>query len=505
MYFKQQIKTIREAAMIRFMQMLTGLFLLFTATLSFAAVYDDFSADTLQREKWQYLDTGKHLAGGELLMDIRAFDQQFLANSLSFTRPDLIDSISADFNITEVEHYNHSPGAFLAAGLEGSFLACDNVSCSGDIVAGLYVMHDTPGAATASIYYHVFLDGFGGTELVSGTLTGIADINHPMTLIIRSDASERIEFIFSGRVAGSDTPVELTYEFNQTSDGTIGSHFKRILVGEGGSVGNTGGLIRSSIDNVQTATAGGGTYGTLALYDDFSGDNFDSTKWQAGSNDLTGFCRRAVENGRMLLEAEHDGTASTPRFQFSTPLPENQFTEYFQADVTIDPSSSFSGTAPQGNHGELQLEAFWFNDTYNSNYNGDEGLVVSRLRVNSIPDGTSSVEALAFRCNDQNCSTDTPIFYQPLNCSVVPGQPNTLSMKRAGRTYYFACDDDEVQHSFSGNIYEHNFDVRRFRLRAYAENGETTFYKTYIDNVYTSGDFFWPLFLPAIQAQHVTR
>jgi hypothetical protein len=462
-----------------------------------AAPFDDFSQGRIDPTKWRNLETGRYVENGQVILFQQAEGSEFSSSNLEFTNPDTITSIGARVNLKEVDINNPSEFDYGLVAVGGEFY------------------EDGTGSRVMAFVQIQFSPFQQGDAIVNCFADGGEFISFPTTVSLDQ------EVIIAIRETGANTfrcvlDADLDGNFEEAVDiagpafaADITDTWKVINAGIGSDGRPVSGYVEATVDDVEIGINGG----SLADYDDFAASRINPAKWLQGtwdSADGSNFLgARGIDdadgNGKLAMFLQFDGTAGMDWNQIGARIQDDQITgTYFQADVTLDPATTLTGTDPDANQAQVRLDGLWYNDTYDGSqsnpYIGDEGLVTPQLRVRERGDQGVSARAHIFRCDDADCNTITDVFGQTLGCTVTKGQPNTLSMERSGTEIIFRCDDSEVRHTITTNLYPHEFDMRRLRLRAIAEDGEQTDVFAYFDNIYLRkpSDFSWSLFLPAI-------
>ncbi len=134
-----------------------------------------------------------------------------------------------------------------------------------------------------------------------------------------------------------------------------------------------------------------------------------------------------------------------------------------------------------------------------SGYNGAEGDIMALIRIRHNSDGTLQPFWQLWTCDDSACNSATTIVKENFNsCNVQLDTPVTLSLYKQGTTLIFKCNEDQASYTLSGSLYAPSVEERRFRTRVYSTSGQSGYFKTTFDDVYTQKSFPWTSFLPAI-------
>jgi len=458
-------------------------------TAQAAAPYDDFESDRLDTRKWQYLDKGTYVQNGKLQLEYRTSGIDYDLIDLRPVAPDTLFGMQAKVKIDPKSlQYLASDGSDrFQVGLFGSFYETTEQG-GGTVYISAYLEVSDPSASTAHFVYSVDIQQGDTWTTFSGTDNSLQNttvpIDNEVTIrMYRLGLSDNgISFGIDPESDGSFLPV--TFDGPTISSEITGSQKAVELVIDNGSFPPVGDKYAfASVDDVAFQTSGNGPWD---LYDDFTAPRIDASKWIQQQDPPKNFTRHGIENGKMFFTAQADGTPTHTRTRIDNRLPESEFTNYFQADITLDPSTSVTGTdtPTEDNEARVMFFGYIFNDTF-ANPSTDEGGVYPGVHIRERAGGSTQAFASVYRCNDAFCSTGTDHFYQPFDCTVTPGSANTVSIEKTGSTFTFSCDDSVKIYNHTGNMYDHMYDFRRIRADARASNGESTDIKVYVDNVYT--------------------
>lgn len=452
-----------------------------------AAPFDNFENTLLDSTKWRHLEKGTYVENGKLELEYRTSGVDYDFIDIKPVNPDTIYGLRAKMQIKSASTTYLSSGDLFQVGIFGSFYTT-NQSPYGNgaiVYAGAYI-EAYNAALTPHVIYFVSVqqgDTWYNVDIGAAPLHTVA-YDSEATLTLEWDGG----VTFRVRIdTDNDGTAEAFEPFDGPSnDGTLtGSEKALELVIDNGANPSTGDKYAfASIDDVEIQSVAGGAW---TPYDTFTGTRIDSTKWIQEQDPPKNFTRHGVENGQMFFTAQADGTVNHWRTRIDNRLPESQYTDYFQADITFDPSTSVSGVDSQmlDNEARVWFAGFVFNDTYNGSYNGDEGAVFPSIIVKQLDDGTARAYASNWRCGDANCTTGTDQFFSEFDCDVIPGLANTISIARSGSSFTYTCDNSVRTYTFS-DMYANNYDFRMIRVDARASNGESTDVKVYVDNVYTA-------------------
>jgi len=155
----------------------------------------------------------------------------------------------------------------------------------------------------------------------------------------------------------------------------------------------------------------------LQIYDDFSANQIDSSKWEtsrSGDDGRLEHFRRIVRGSLMLRHrayAEVGTEAGSDRSRFGLRMPEASAgnVDRMIARVRLDGVGVADCAASEEDSvGGVRLEGYWLSDGSGSESTGDIGTIWAALRIshsNSDPTDIARVYAQVFQCTDENCAT----------------------------------------------------------------------------------------------------
>lgn len=268
-------------------------------------------------------------------------------------------------------------------------------------------------------------------------------------------------------------------------------------------------VVKGTFDNVFT---------NAFLYDDFNTPFFpgdpnvfiNDLKWiqdedwpgQDPGDFSPAWTSRRISDGPLELTVQNTGLG---RVTVDTDIPQENHTNFLQADVTLDPAtfnSGFDAGIPHKDRGEVRLQGFRFNALHDGSdanpYDGEEGEVFVMVRIESRGDGEQFARALMGQCEDASCDNSTVFQGSRFSCEVSPGSPNTLGLEKIGNTFLFSCDGEILSYTYTGNVFESQWgDTRRIRARVNSTPDKHGYLQAYVDNIYTTKSA-WSIYLPVI-------
>ncbi len=449
------------------------------------AAGDTFSDSLLDRNKWNQLEGGIAIVNEKLELSVRTptpADETSMNTVRFVTTPGAFNILQADVN----------QGAYsLPAGEDQDveiYLAGVFYDSSGQDVLALITLKRKDGINNLSIKAELLY--WDGADIDEVTFTLTTSPGDEVTLYLQYDGATT--FTFRAGLAATFTTVFEQQTLNgpaRTTDPTI--DFKGLMyqnwIGE--EVTNL--VTAATFDNIRVDGAPYDNFDT-PVYTGKPNVFLDPANWYQDSESPIGtpdFLRspwtsRSINSGQLELTAQSSGMN---KIKVDENVADNYLTDFFQADITIDPTSFASGTTKSTDRVQVQLYASMFNDTYDTPpYNGDEGAVYPMITLQTFEDGSTIAKAGMSRGND--VGGYDPLFpTKTLACTVTLGTPNTVSIEKKGKTFYFTCDDDTVSHAVTTPIYDGEYGKNnRIRARADASGSEFSYIKVLVDNAVTS-------------------
>jgi len=380
--------------------------------LSAPALYDDFSENYINNEKWYQQETVREIANGKLVSKVKSNDR--VRNHTDFQNPSTIFAIEVNVNVVETDV---SDGAVFAR-VDGTFYntQASGTGATGDVWAGIFLYDDGNGLKS---YYEIDEatsdDGSTFNIISSGSIAlATLNFNQAYTLkIAYDDALNKITFsVGSDSVVVDDTSLpakqrpavfpskSLTTGIN---DETSGSKY-----------------IYALFDDVYVNNDQG------TVYDDFANGPLDQTKWQS-----LAFVTE-TENGKLRLAAQSSWNRETARLTL------RDFFTYTEGTVTIK-SDSFINTKASG---RARIDASFYNDTYGpGEYNGYEGNVWAQVYIDQYDDNTLEAKCYIERATNADWSTFQELYSHTFSMPIEFDKPYKLSIHFKGTAFVFRVTD----------------------------------------------------------------
>lgn len=426
-------------------------------------LYDDFSDLHIDAAKWTDLEKVRTPSNGLLISGIRGTASPYgLKNYLSFQNPNDINAIEAD--VVYLGGYNSASDVIIGTTIEGFFYQAER----GDVYAYIGLGkrdYDTPRAACRVIDYsdpnksfrHYFEMAIQEQELYHLKISYNPDTN---------------EFSFS--IADQNGNYEA---FNGTASSPTGppsKSFKSLTTLMIGPEGTGVSYIYAAFDNVRINNQ-------EEVYDDFEESLLDPGKWAKLDR------VRIIRDGKLVLSRHFmDGRKKT-----QTSIVEENVLDatYFGADIAFSPGAVATGEAST----TAFLSGFFYNDMYETDYNGEEGNINASIgliydEVYGYRMGYKTV-----RCNNADCTAYTESrhgFATPLE----PGREYRFSIELKENSLFFRCNNEVHEQEIATPVYPPS--VKDWRLGVVADghgDGEA-YVRAEFDNVAIIAPAFDPLY-----------
>lgn len=211
------------------------------------------------------------------------------------------------------------------------------------------------------------------------------------------------------------------------------------------------------------------------VYDDFNSTTIDTTKWDTNSSKHI----MQIENDTLHLLAQgNDSKTSTAIW----PLLDNF--QFLEAEITVNDSTYVSA----GARGKIRIGRSFYNDTYGPesglDYNGDLGEVWGEIQIGIADDNRLTAYAQAYRADDTDWNTETALIDQPFSTVIQKGENYTLSIEFTGEQLIFVCNDETITYDIETQTYEPQDKNFYITSRVYLDQGEEGIFDATIDNVY---------------------
>lgn len=474
--------------------------LVFTGIVSFflicmttqAAVFDDFSDTELDLFKWKLGERAITVEDGKVLLQGRA--NWYTTQTVHMIHLPFINiPHKIQTTLAVNSQLDTSSGSLhrFGGGIRGTFYGTDddsdiiyihhrgieayiNVECNPPF-ASMDACHVKYGLETNEVLPYPIAEGvFSPTFAVGEEVTiGLEfDGNHTFTFTMAGQE----DVIIVGPTEGSTPPY------------SRGAGLHGYLIARSSSPGING-TNMAYFDDVQ---ASGGLL-TVPINDSFDQPILNSANWK----DYSWRSSRRLTDGSMELSLRDIGEGQK---QIDSGLYAKFHRNFFQADVTLDSSSSMSGTTSND-----RLEVYfggWVFDTIKdgSSYPGYRGKGGADLILEQRGDGTPLRVIASIWSQLANGDQSPYNINEILDCDVQFDIPVTLSIQRNDTGFTFTCNGTRRAITSPFPMYESPWrDERRILVTTQKSDVvEEAYIKAYIDNVYIERPSSFGVYLPAI-------
>ena len=411
-------------------------------------LYDDFSGNYINPQKWNQHELVIKVANGKLLSKVgNSADVDDVRNITVFQNPASIDIIECDVIVFQAV-LDTGTNSQSVARVDGRFYNTLNDGTEkGDIWAGVFIGDQGNGIeAWWEVWEAIDDNGDSWEEKKIETLVvpGLA-YGQPYKVKIDYDGNNNFTFSVHG-VSGSFTGLARQAAANAPYKG-----LETVVYTDNGA-GN--GFVSASFDNVYINSQ-------ASAYDEFSTTHLDQTKWQNLE-----FVRE-IENGKVRLMSHSTGERENALIGFSEISPYVEATVKIKNNSMIDP----------GDRGIARISGYFYNDTYGpGDHNEYEGNVWAAININYYGDGTLNAECTGLRTLDAADTQWDNLFYRKFNLPIILDRTYKLSMRFTGSKLFFTCKDtvtgriDFYAYEISTPIYESYNQSMSLRSRVYGDS-----------------------------------
>ena len=434
---------------------------------SFALVlYDDFSSPTINEDNWQQYEYAREIQSGQARLKLRSTVNSTgpITNGLWLRNPTSINAVEA--KVTPLT-YNNPQGA------------------TANIFVGGWFFNDgtgTPGAHTGDILGQVVI-GYSGTspvafwsvvrftdpyasqyENVAGGGFVLAPVlGTPYTVFIGWNEGSK-QFTF--RISDGITTEEKVYTTVLTvAPASIPAKFLYERISN-----NTGkeATVEALFDDVKINGSG-------SIYDDFSSDIIDVTRWKTDYDQVRDIDNGALRLGRRTSTAD-TGAASSIILEFANP----ESIKTVQAKVT--PLVYYN---PNGLNTGLNISGRFYNDGTLDDWVGD---VIAGVGIGGI--GATPVASWAIRRHTDNLDSQVtePVDTGDFSTPITLGTPYTLYVSWDGSGFVFKVNDEVLTYTPTPPTHPPNHPMRRLQARVLDPGGQESVIEAKYDDVMIEED-----------------
>jgi hypothetical protein len=423
-------------------------------------LYDDFSSPAINTLKWQEYEFAREIQNGQLLLKVRSSVNTtgIIENALSFQDPASINSIEA--KVTPLA-FNNPQGAKIDIFMGGRFFNAGG---------------GTPGTYTGDVFATLSIGGSGTSPVATWFVIRYTANNTSVYDVIGSGAftlTPELGTQYTAFVGWNEGSKQFTFRI---SDGVTTEEkvFTTVLTVAPANmpmkflyerISNNVGLeasVEALFDDVKTN-------GSASVYDDFSADIIDVTKWQA-YYDLV----RDVDNGALRLmrrtSTADTGAASSYALQFANP----ELIKTMQAQVT-----PLAYSNPNGLDTKANISGRYYNDGTLNGYQGD---VIAGVGIGGTGASPFASWTLRRHTDPTDSSLTEPLATGDFSTTITLGTPYTLFVSWDGAGFIFKVND-EVATYVPGTVHPPNYPMRRLQARTLSAGGQESLIEATYDNV----------------------
>ena len=447
---------------------MTFFLILFTFNSSlFAAkeLFDDFSEENINGEKWQYREHVREVASGKLVSKLgnNASTGSFRNNN-SFQNPESINIIECQITIVTTKLVSENESSSFAR-IGGMFYNAQNSGgATGDIWAEVLIGNRGNGGLEAYWEVEEILDDnvTSSNQLDSGTLltAGTLDYGTPYEVKLAYDGDKG--FIFT--VAGASTTFS-----GPDRKAAAGFLFKGLSTGIDSDGGSDIGYVSAFFDDVRINNE-------QALYDDFSNAPLDPARWKVLEY------VREITDEKLRLNIQANGAQRSAEI-----VPQDQRTKYFEAKVLVEGGSKLSS----GAGGAARVAGWYYNEKRGPEsgipYDGNKDDVWVDIRLSLDSNNNLTANCFIWRSDSPDGSgPGTFLFDQPFSNLIAFDTMHTLSIKQVGKKFTFRCNNETYEYMVTTNMFEpSDGQYRQLLTRVYADPGQSGYMMARFDDVFT--------------------
>ncbi len=413
-------------------------------------LYDGFTADFLDPEKWDRTDKVREIRNGHLFSSIAGKTQPegFVLNQTIFRHADTINAIAADITYLGGEIKNENT-FMTGAQIEGVFYSDGN----GDVWASINVGGRGNGPEA---WWGVMT---GGGQWNSGSIPVEIETGSEYDVKIAYDADAN-QFTFS--VNGTEVLFTASERIGQETN-----PFKALTTGVWGDGDRGVGTCAALFDNVRINNSSD-------IYENFEDVLINPERWRnqesvrSVANGLLHLQRRATKDKiRLIKFIDHDS-------------------KYIRARVTVGNDSELDQVA-----GLIGVGAVLYNDTYDDGNQYNIGDISASIYIISEPSHTLRAKAYLKRIENVNPLQFDQFYSEFFPTPLEFDTSNTLSVELKGNTVFFKCNGEIIQHEIQGPIYPPHFPIKGINY-GLLSMGEEGFMKATVDSFATVHEVSMP-------------
>lgn len=423
-------------------------------------LYDDFSEDYLDSNKWNQKEMVREVVSGQLVSKINAVSGS-PRNRTTFINSGAINIIQADVSVVETSIQNDA-GAWAQARIEGVFFNSQaSGGVTGDVWASIRLTESGNGLEASYDIEETLDDDWNTTTIWSyNTIATGLSYNQAYTLKIEYDPGLH-EFTFT---INGFAPITISSDSLPGNVRAAVGPGKHLATGINNAVSGTN-YIHAIFDNVYINDQ-------TSAYDTFDAP-LDQNKWT--SDEFV--CEIANDRLRLNIQGADELSQNTLSLvDFDA--------RYVEAKAQIEGDSTLS----TGAMGIFRIQGYYYNESRGpgsgQDYNGYEGDVFAQLRLQMEDDGSLRAVAMVERSDDSNQNTWTSLLYQAFASAISFDTDHIISIEYTDSSLIFTCDGETITYDIATEQYTPYGEHRALRSRVYLDPGESGYFKASVDEVY---------------------
>ena len=431
-------------------------------------LYDDFSSPTINEDNWQQYEYAREIQDGQLRLKTRSTVNTtgLVDNTLLFQNPTSINAVEA--KVTPLT-YNNPQGAMANIGVLGRFFN-DGTGTpgayKGDILGQVVIGRTGTSPVAMWAIVRFTANDSSQYETVAGGIFDLAPIlGTPYTLFIGWNQAAK-QFTF--RISDGNTTEEKVYTTSLTvAPANMPAKFisNRISNNAGKEAS-----VEAFFDDVKIN-------GSASIYDDFSTDIIDVTKWTTFYDQVRDIDDGELRLGRRTSTAD-TGAASGIVLEFANP----ESIKTVQAKVT--PLVYYN---PNGLDTGLNISGRFYNDGTLNELQGD---VIGGVGIGGT--GVDPVAAWAIRrlTDPTDSSLTEPVDKGYFSTPITLGTPYTLYVSWDGAMFTFKVNDEVLTYTPTPPTHPPNYPMRRLQARVLDPGGQESVIEAMYDDVMVGFETF---------------
>jgi hypothetical protein len=430
-------------------------------------LYDDFSSPTINSGKWLQYELAREISNGQARLKLRSSTNTTgqLDSGLYFQDPPSVNAIEVKVTTTS---FDNPQGARPFIFIGGRFFNAGEGTTgdyTGDVFAQVAIGGTgTSPVATWSVIKYTANDTSQYDVIHSGTFALTPVLGTQYTVFVGWEAGPK-QFTF--RISDGTTTNEQVSEVDLT---VAAAHMPAKLLWT--RIANNAGkeaTIEALFDDVKINGSG-------TVYDNFSGDTFDVTKWRTNYEQVRDLDAGALRLGRRT-DAADTGAYSGIVLEVANP----ESIKTLQAQVTPLVYSN-----PNGLDTKANISGRYYNDGTNNGYQGD---VIAGVGLG----GTAAIPVAFWTLRRHTDPTDSSltelVATGDFSTPIILGTPYTLFVSWDGADFIFKVNNEVATYT-PATVQPPNYPMRRLQTRALNAGGQESFIEVQYDEVMVGFETF---------------